>query len=166
MTNSLLDIPVIFGLSIEVYFILIILGIPTFFFWRWLFKKFIKVGPTRKILTWVATIFLTPCIYIGLMLLWVFSISYYPSRDFDKQKWIDDKDKRYELSKDIIASKLLIGKSKTEVRQLLGNESDNNDSLNVWYYGLGVRPELFNIDDSYLQIEFQNDKVVDVEQHK
>jgi hypothetical protein len=60
----------------------------------------------------------------------------------------------------------LIGKSKTEVRQLLGNESDNNDSLNVWYYGLGVRPELFNIDDSYLQIEFQNDKVVDVEQHK
>jgi hypothetical protein len=165
MTFSLLDIPVIFGLSIEVYFILIIPGIPTFFFWRWLIKKYIKADRTRKIWTWLATILLTPCIYVGIILLWIFSVSYYPNRDFDKQKWSGDKDKRYKLSKDIIQSKMLIGKSKAQVRQLLGDEG-NNDSLNVWTFCLGIRPELFNIDDSYLQIEFNNDKVVNVEQHK
>ncbi len=165
MTFFLLDIPVIFGLSIEVYFILIILGIPTFFFWRWVFKKYIKVDRTRKVLTWLATIILTPCIYVGLILLVFFSISYYSKHDFDRQKWFADKDKRYELSNDIIESKMLIGKSKSQVRQLLGGE-DNSDSLNVWTFGLGIRPELFNIDDSYLQVEFKDDKVVNVEQHK
>jgi hypothetical protein len=165
MTFSLLDIPTIFGLSIEVYLILIILGIPTFFFWRWLFKKYITVDRNRKILTWLATIILTPCIYIGLGLLWIFSISYYPKRDFDKQEWFNDKDERYELSRNIIESKMLIGKSKTQIRQLLGDE-DNSDSLNIWTFGLGIRPELFNIDDSYLQVEFKNDKVVNVEQYK
>jgi hypothetical protein len=163
MTSSLLDIPVIFGLSIEVYFILIFLGISAFFFWRWLFKKYIKVDRTRKVWTWLATILLTPCIYVGLISLFVFSASYYPNCDFDKQKWSADKDKRYELSKDIIKSKILIGKSKDQVRQLLGDE-DNSDSLNVWTFGLGIKPELLNIDDSYLQVEFENDTVVNVEQ--
>lgn len=166
MAQFFLDIPVIFGLSIEVYFILIILGIPTFYFWRWLFKKFVKVDAKRKIATWLATIFLTPIIYVGLVLLWVFSISYYPTHDFDRQKWLNDKDKRYELSGNLIKSKMLIGKSKIEIRQLLGDESDNKDSFNVWTFGLGIRPALFNIDDSYLQVEFLEDKVINVEQHK
>jgi amino acid transporter len=165
MAFTLLDIPVLFGVSIEVYFILIILGTPAFFIWRRIFKKYIKVDRTRKIWTWAATLLLTPMIYVGLVMIWVFSISYYPNHDFDKQKWGDDLDKRYELSKDIIDSKMLIGKSKAQVRQILGNE-DNSDSLNTWVFGLGVRPELFNIDDSYLQVEFDNGKVVNVEQHK
>ena len=164
--TKLLDIPVFFGVSIEVYFILIVLAVPTYFIWRRLFKKFIKVDTTRKIATWTATIIATPLIYVGLILLWIFSISYYPNRDFDKQKWFAEKDKRYELSKEIIASKMLIRKSKLEVRQILGDEGDNKDSFNVWTFGLGIRPALFNIDDSYLQVEFDSNKVVNVEQHK
>lgn len=163
---ELLDIPVFFGLSIEVYFILIVLAIPTFFIWRWMLKKYIKVDRTRKIATWTATIIATPLIYVGLILLWIFSISYYPNRDFDKQKWLKDEDKRYELSKDIIASKMFIGKTKLQVRQILGDEGDNKDSFKVWTFRLGVRPALFNIDNSYLQIEFDSNKVVNVEQHK
>ncbi len=162
----LLDIPVFFGVSIEVYFILIVLIIPTFFMWRRLLKKYIKVDKTRKIAILAATIIVTPLIYVGLILLWIFSISYYPNRDFDKKKWVSDKDKRYELSKDIVASKMLIGKTKSQVRQILGDEGDNKDSFNVWTFGLGVRPELLNIDDSYLQIEFDSNKVVNVEQHR
>jgi hypothetical protein len=166
MLSVFLNISSLFGISIEVYFILIILGIPTFYFWRWLFKKFIAVDRTRKIVTWIATIVLTPCIYVGIIALWVFSITYYPSNKFDKQKWVDDKEKRYELSNDIIESKMLLGKTKTEVRQLLGDDADNKDSIDVWTYGLGIRPELFNIDGSYLLIEFKNNHVVNVEQHK
>jgi hypothetical protein len=165
MTTELLFIPTLFGLSIEVYFILIILGIPTFFFWRWLFKKYIKVNKTRKLITWIATIILTPLIYVGIVMLIYFSISYYPSHDFDRQKWLTDGEKRYELSKDLINSKILIGKSKVQVRQLLGDEADNENKSNVWTFGLGYRPELFNIDPDHLQIEFKDDKVVNVEQH-
>ena len=163
---TLLDIPVFFGVSIEVYFILISLSIPTFFIWRWLLKKYIKVDRPRKIATWTATIIATPLIYIGLISLWIYSISYYPNQDFNKQKWFGDKEKRYELSKDIISSKMLIGKTKLQVRQILGDEDDNKESFNVWTFGLGVRPALFNIDDSYLQVEFNSNKVVTVEQHK
>ena len=94
MTFSLLDIPVLFGVSIEVYFILIILGIPTFFIWSWIFKKYIRVDRTRKIWTWAATILLTPCIYVGLIMRWFFSVSYYPNHDFEKQKWVNDKVKQ------------------------------------------------------------------------
>lgn len=36
--TPLLIIPEVFGVSIEVYFILLILGLTTYFFWRWLFK--------------------------------------------------------------------------------------------------------------------------------
>jgi hypothetical protein len=165
MPFSLIDIPVLFGVSIEVYFILIILGIPTFYVWRNVFKRYIKIDKTRKIWTWTATLLLTPCIYVGLIMLLVFSISYYPNRDFDRQKWSDNQDKRYEFSNDIIESKMLIGKSKAQVRQLLGNEGDNKDSFNVWIFGLGIRPELGNIDYSYLQVDFKGGKVVNVEQY-
>jgi len=166
MNFHLLDIPVILGIDIEVYFILIILGIPTFFFWRWLFKKYIKAETNRKVLTWLATIILTPCIYVVLILLWVFCVSYYPNRDFEKQKWFGDKEKRYELSKNIIESKMLIGKSKAQVRQILGNEPDNKDNFKFWRFELGVSPDFLNIDDSYLLVEFEGDKVVNVEQQR
>lgn len=162
---TLLFIPTLFGISIEVYFFLIILGVPTFFFWRWLFKKFIRVDRTRKISTWVATIILSPLIYVGIVLVIFFSISYYPSHDFDRQKWFTNKEKRYELSKDLIKSKTLLGKSKAEIKQLLGDDADNKDKFDTWDFELGYRPELFNIDPDYLQIEFKNDKVINVEQH-
>lgn len=157
--------PIIFGLSIEVYFILIILGIPAFFFWRWLFKNFIKVGRTRQIYTWAATIILTPLIYVTIVLLIIYFISYYPSRNFDRKKWLTDKEKRYELSQDLIKSKILIGKSKIEVKQFLCDKEDNQDQFDTWDFGLGYRPGLFNIDPDYLEIEFKNKKVINVEQH-
>jgi hypothetical protein len=164
--TPLLFIPTIFGFDIELYIILIILGIPTFYFWRWLLKKFISVSKTRKIWTWIATIIFTPIIYVGIVLLIFFRMEYYPNKSFDKQTWLQDTHKRYELSKDIIESKMLIGKTKSEVRQLLGDDAGNKDSFDTWYYGLGIRPEFGNIDDSYLLIEFKNDKVINVEQHK
>ena len=163
--TKLLDIPVFFGVSIEVYFILIVLAIPTFFIWRWLLKKFIKVDRTRKIVTWTATIIATPLIYVGLILLWFFSMSYHPSHDFDKEKWLADKEKRYEYSENIIESKMLIGKTKAQVRQLLGDEGNKDDS-DYWTFYLGFRPAFANIDPDILDIEFKDGKVVKVGQHE
>jgi hypothetical protein len=163
--TTLLYIPTIFGISIEVYFILIILGIPTFFVWRWLFKILIQTDRSRKIATWTATIVATPFIYLGLIMLWFLSMSYHPTHDFDKEKWFSNKGKRYELSEDIIGSKMLIGKTKSEVRQLLGDEG-NKDESDYWDYYLGFRPGFANIDPDVLDIEFKDGKVVKVGQHE
>ena len=132
---------------------------------RWLFKKFITVDKTRKIATWAATLVATPLIYLGLVMLWLFSISYHPTHDFDKEKWFANKEKRYELSKNIIDSKMLIGKTKSEVRQILGDES-NTDASDYWYYYLGFRPGFANIDPDVLDIEFKDGKVIKVGQHQ
>lgn len=163
--TKLLDIPVFFGVSIEVYFILIVLAIPTFFIWRWLLKKFIKVDKTRKIATWTATIIATPLIYVGLILLLFFGMSYHQTHDFDKEKWLVDKEKRYEYSENIIESKMLIGKTKIEVKQLLGDEGNKDDS-DYWTYDLGFRPGFANIDPDVLDIQFKDGKVVKVGQHE
>ena len=162
--NVLLYKPTVFGVSIEIYVILFVLGIPIFFLWRWLLRKHIKNEKTRKTATWIATIISTLFIYAAIIMLWIISISFYPSHDFDKQKWFDDHEKRYELSADIIDSKVLIGKSKEEIREMLGDE-ENSDLSDNWIYYLGFRPQLFVIDPDYLDLTFKNNKVIKVSQH-
>ena len=112
-------IPPLFGIGIDVYFILIVISIPTYYIFRWLLKKCIQVDKTRKIATWTATLIATPILYFGLILLWLISMSYHPTYDFDKQKWFANKESRYEISEDIIESKMLIGKTKLNLKSLL-----------------------------------------------
>ena len=163
--KSLSILPEFFGISIEVYFIILILAIPTFLIFRWIFKKQIKDRKKLNITSLMATIIATPLIYFLIIMLWIFSISYYPSKDFDRQKWISDKEKRYELSEEIIESEMLIGKTKAEVKQILGDEQNADDS-DLWNYYLGYKPQLFGIDPDVLDIEFKNGIVIKVGQHE
>lgn len=149
----------------DVVIINLLIGIPVFLFWRWVFKRYIKTSSERKLATWVTTIISTPIVYVAIIMLWVFSIRYFPSHRFSKQKWISDNEKRYELSDDIINSRTLIGKSKAEVKQILGVE-DNSEESNYWTYYLGFRPGLFNIDEDVLSIEFKDGMVINVSQHE
>lgn len=161
--TPLLYIPEFFGVSIEVYLILIILGIPVFFVWRRIFKNRNMQVRSRRTIVWLVTIITTPLLYGGLAMLLIFIMEYYPKQDFNKKEWLN-KNKRYEYSDDIIDSKMLINKSKNEVRKILGDES-NLDTSDTWYYDLGFRPELLNIDPYSLEVDFNNGKVVKVEQH-
>lgn len=158
-------LPSLFGASIEVYIILLILGVPVFFLWRWLLSKFIKGQRIRTAMTWIITSITTPVLYVGIVMLLIFGVSYHPSYSFDKEKWFANKRKRYELSEDIIERKMLLGKTKSEVRQLLGDEGNSNES-DHWFYQLGLRPGLFNIDPDVLDIEFSNGKVSSVQQYE
>lgn len=155
----------VFGISIEVYIILFILGIPTYFLLSWLLKRIIKVEKTRKIVTWTATIIVTPLVFIAIAIIILTSLYYYPTYNFDKQKWKSNIEKRYELSEDIIASKLLIGKTKIEVEEILGKEN-NSITSDYWTYYLGFRPGLMSIDPDVLDIYFKDGKVVKVGQHE
>ena len=157
--------PIIFGLSLEVYIINLIIGIPVLFILRWIFRKWIKNEKLRKLATWIGTLISTPIIYIGIIILWISISSYYPTNDFDKTKWDTDKEKRYEMSDDIIKSKMLIGKTKQEVLQILGDEGNSIESNN-WYYDLGFVPRFLSIDPDVLTIKFVNGKVTEVKQHE
>lgn len=156
-----LHIPSIFGISLEVYIILIILGIPVFFLWRWVFRRYIRAERTRKIATWTATIFTTPLLYAGIFLLIFYSLTYYPTHEFDQMKWSSNMEKRYEMSKNLIESQILIGENKSEVKQLLGDNL-NNEQSDQWTYYLGMVPGIANIDPDVLEIEFKNGKAVKV----
>jgi hypothetical protein len=162
--NPLLIIPEVFGVSIEVYFILLVLGVTTYFFWRWLFKKFISDDKSRKVATLTATIFFTPLIYLATVMLWIMNMEYYPAADFDKQKWQKEIEKRYELTDDLIDNEVLIGKTMQQVQKLLGDDYQESGK-DRWSYYLGTKLGLFGIDPDYLDIDFKNGRVVHVAQH-
>jgi len=94
----------------------------------------------------------------------MFSITYYPNKDFDQNKWKSNIEARYEMSKDIIDSKLLIGKTKKEVVDLLGSDFYTHGENHI-FYDLGFVPGLLNIDPDFLDIYFENEIVNRVEQH-
>ena len=136
--TQLLEIPVFFGLSIEVYFILLLISIPTYFFWRWVFRKRIIDKTKRNITALVSTIILTPVIYLGFIGIFIFLISREPSSNFDKSKWLTDREGRFAMGNDIVKSKILIGKDTNQVKQLLGQPTWQ-DSLNTsWTYDMGM----------------------------
>ncbi|WP_020403793.1 hypothetical protein [Gracilimonas tropica] len=154
----------IFGIGIEVFVINILIAIPVFFFFRWLLKKTKFSIKSRQLLSSIGTVIITPLIYVGLVLSFIFLISYYPSKEFDQQEWMDEPSERYEMSEDIIESELLIGKTKKEVEKMLGPSNDMEKDN--WAYMLGFVPGIANIDPSVLLIFFENGKVVKVSQHK
>lgn len=137
MTLNFLYIPVIFDLSIEVYFILLFIFIPTFLFWQWMLKKYIKTDKTRKITTWLATLIMMPIIYFGLIILLTFWMSYTPSKNFDKTQWLADKKERYQMADDIIESNMLIGKDTSLVKQILGEPLWRDETAKQCTYDMG-----------------------------
>jgi len=152
-------------MGIEVFIITGILCIPIFFLWKRVFGKSRIKHFAKYFWVIVLTVITSSLLYVGIILAFFAIEQYYPDRKFDANEWRTHEDNRYEYSEDIIESKMLIGKSKGQVRKLLG-DGNNADSTDSWAYGLGFRPEYFNIDPDWLEVDFKNGRVVDVIQHK
>jgi hypothetical protein len=172
MTFTLLNIPGLFGLSIDVYFILSVIVVPTFFFWKWILKKFIKTDKTRRITTLAATLIMTPLIYAALILLLIYWITYTPASGFDKSKWMMGKQGRFEMAGDIISSKMLISRDSNEVKQILGEPSSGSnrtwrsDTINIWTYDMGWGGGGLGFMFHVLYIKFNKEHVVNVKHVK
>ncbi len=153
-------------MSPEVPIIVLIIAIPTYFVCKWIVTK-LKIGNdrSRKFIAIIPTLILSPIIYIGLVMIWMFSISYYPTNDFDQNEWNANVEERYKMSEDIIESEMLIGKTKDEVILILGNNFSTNNENRI-SYELGNVPGLFNIDPDYLDIKLENGIVVNVNQYE
>jgi hypothetical protein len=153
-------------MSIEVPIIILILAIPTYFICKWIIKR-LKIGNdnNRKFIAVIPTIILSPIIYFGLVMIWIFSVSYYPTSDFDQNEWKSNIEERYKMSEDILESEMLIGKNRDEVINILGNNYSTNNE-NRLSYELGFVLGLFNINPDYLYIKFENEIVVSVNQYE
>ncbi len=162
MTSTFLDIPVLFGLSIEVYLICIIIAVTTFFFCKWLLKKFVKTE-IRKFTALTIAIVATPLIYLGLIRLLIFWITYTPSKDFEKSQWLTHKEERFQMAGDIIKSKMLVGKDTTEIKQILGDPTWRQDTMNAWTYDMGMGGGGLGFLFHSPVIKFDNNHVVAVE---
>lgn len=168
MTFFTLYLSLIFELGVEVYFILLALGIPTYFFWRWIFRKYLKTGKSTKIATWVATLITTPVLYLLVIQLFILALFYTPSRDFNKKQWLTDRESRFEMADDILESKLLIDRDSNQVKEILGEPNrnietwqNNRDKL-TWTYDMGMGVGGLGFLFHNLSVEFKNDKVINV----
>ncbi|CDF78613.1 conserved hypothetical protein [Formosa agariphila KMM 3901] len=145
---------------------ILILAIPSFFISKWSLKKLdIGTSKNRKYIALFPTFNLSPLFYIAFILIWMASSSYYPTHEFNKLQWEANSEERYTMSQNLIESEMLIGKSKSEVSDVLGSDfyvyNENHIS-----YNLGFLPGLFNIDPDVLDIYFKYGKVVRVSQHE
>lgn len=152
------------GIDILIYTIILAIALLIFFAVRWASRKIIKSNSLlRQVLTWVGTITLTILVCGGLVILGIYYENYYPSRDFDEAAWHADNEKRYEMTEDLIKSEILIGKTKHEVQEVLGNTVYKYEDR--WVYYIGARPGL-HLESDVLNIVFKNEKVEKVEQYE
>ncbi len=156
-----------FSISPEVYVIVTIIGIGTYFILRRMLGKIIKTDRTLRIIaTWLGTITLAPIIYVGLVVSILIAMTYEPARDFDREKWFADKAKRYEMRDDLVKSDLLKNKSKKQILNMLGTPDFGTDTTNVWNYDLGVSAAGLGWQFNALEITFEHDHVTKVEKNE
>ena len=73
--------------------------------------------------------------------------------EFSVRGWNEYREERYTYAKDIIENELLLGFSKNEVKELLGHEFNDMNSMN-WSYYLGTCSGLFRIKKKKLVVYF------------
>lgn len=146
-------------------FIALALAIPILFEWHRALRKKIGHNFVAALAAMLLTAVSISVVYVVVASAFFAMATYYPDDDFDRLRWLAEKEKRFELSEDLIESRMLIGKTKAEVKQLLGDEG-NEEQSNYWQYYLGYRPTIMGIDPDVLDIYFEDGKVTRVEQHQ
>lgn len=122
----------------------------------------LKLMKLRKIILLIALGFSVTVLTPVLILAFLF---FEWERDFDQKCWTKYPDKRYEMGRDIVESKMLIGLDSLEVNRILGTGHSSGKDLegNVgWHYDMGLGKSL-GFDVHYLHIEFQGNTVVKVD---
>jgi hypothetical protein len=143
---------------------IIILSIPVYFLSLLILrKKNIGSKTNRKFIAFIPTVIVSPILYVMVISLWLLSSLYYPKQTFDHTKWHENVDERYKMSSYIIKNNILMGKTKDEIIELLGNDFYVRGKDMIGYY-LGFVPGIANIDPDVLVIYFENGIVVKVEQ--
>ncbi|MFA8450394.1 MAG: hypothetical protein ACEPOW_06850 [Bacteroidales bacterium] len=82
---------------------------------------------------------------------------YYAPTNFDKSKWVQNVEERYKMSENLIDSKMLEGKTKMEVVELLGEDFLGGNQRMAYYLGNPPKPISTKIE--LLEINMKNGRV-------
>ena len=135
---------------------------------------FVNTIDKRKWLTILVSLVLTPLVYfyVAYPLINIFS-SYHHEKYFNAESWQEKPALRYEMMDDMVDSKSLIGKSKSEIETLLGSPEwlSWNDALkthdnNKWNYALGLKPGAFNEQKECIELVFEHDTLQHINTYK
>lgn len=152
-----------------IFLIVGLVAIPIYFIARAIFKKFIVNNRTRRLCSIISTIVMTPiaCAIIGTIfgVVFFFFFDRNTSNYFYEYRWHDNPSERHYMSRNLIQRKkeLLIGKTKVEVIEMLGEDFFRIDE-NTIYYKLKKTIPLFISEKDVLKIYFWNGRVVNVMQ--
>lgn len=162
--TTLMEIPQLLGISIEVYLITALFGLLIFFVFRRFLRNRIESKGKRILTAIIGALILAPIFYLITGLIFASTIISPPEyqNDFDKQRWVELKELRFEMRSDLIESEILNDKIKSEVIDLLG-QPDRKDSSNFWIYDLGVSKAGFGWQYNELKINFENEQVIGAE---
>ena len=132
---------------------------------------FVRTIDKRKWLNIVVSLVLTPIVYFFVFypILNIFS-SYHHQKHFSSEVWLEKPILRYEMTNDILKNNALTGKTKSEIRQMLGdyewlswNDSIKDFDINYWNYSLGIKPGAMNTKKEIMTVIFKDDKVANIE---
>ncbi|OZI08191.1 hypothetical protein BWI93_10590 [Siphonobacter sp. BAB-5385] len=101
--------------------------------------------------------FIYACIFCKLYCLFFMVTSYYPKHAFTENRWATEKETRYQMEDDLINSRLLVGKTKAEVVQIVGLEGNELKS-DSWRYFMGKKPG-FTFESSQIEVNYKDGKV-------
>jgi len=125
------------------------------------------IDNSRKWLNTILALIVTPLayFYIWYPVSTIF-IPYHHHKQFNNEAWSEKPGLRYEMIDHMIETNYLIGKSKEDVAKLLGkvqwlswNEANKDFDPEVWNYGLGLIPGVFQDTKEDVEITFKNNKV-------
>lgn len=128
----------------------------------------------RKWLSFLISAGLTPIVYFFVFypLINIFS-SYHHEKYFDSEAWGSKPSLRFEMSQEITRKALFMGKTKSEVKALLGasewygwDDSIKANSPEKWNYNMGFKPGAFNMTQECLELEFKNNTVSSIKQYQ
>ena len=154
-----------FNISSGNWYFLLVIIILLYLIINWIVGKFIKKGISKTIITTVSSIILTPIVYslfVAIFLSFIF-YEYHPELKFNSIEWSENKKDRHHMRKDLIESKLLIGKTKNEIVEILGKPANNSkieiDTLKNWNYSMGIEGHGMGWKFHNLDLYFKNEKI-------
>lgn len=151
-----------FELPVSVYVKLLIVSITVIIFCRWLVKKLTRLGRSKAYAINTTRLIYAGFIYTAFVWL-VFKVITYEKRlIFSKDKWMTEKNKRYEMAEDLIQTGIIAGKDSNEVKALIGEPDFRNNTLQIWNYTMGEGGGGLGFMMHYLVIEFAADSVTSI----
>lgn len=135
---------------------------------------FVNTIDNRKWLTILVSLALTPLAYFYMLypMINIFT-NYHHQKRFSVERWHEKPSFRYEMSDDMMASKMLIGKSERAIDSLLGaaewltyKHNLKSHDTHKWNYGLGVEPGAFNRYKECMELIFRNDTLSSMSQYQ